>query len=359
VNPALEALIKDSHLVFAEKQKWLENNKPAALPPGGYRDALQDDKGGRLEWGTPDYYERLEREMSDYELHCMVLKQLNDSLDFPFDPKLNSSWRDYAGDALDRIISPALRHLCPLAEQGDSSSIKVLARIAIDSTRTLGAVRKKFLKRLAGIACHEIAWPVLKSECLYFDETGKLPSDADRELLRQLEVGKRHPIKGQRWNPKGDAWSEVLTDIVAAIQSRRSFPYLGADLRPYPEWLEAAGKLPDLSPRPTPIAKWWRVIKLYLKARYPTNDSLVKAHPRFDFPSSKKGLGERAAWVRNRLRLRLDWMAGAGRVSPQKSRQVARRACKAKPGAAPSNQGSKEFNPEAFALEQKRKGNLI
>ena len=102
--------------------------------------------------------------------------------------------------AIVACVERPLSHLERLAAAGNAQAAEALANHALRVCKVLSKIRKHHSKLLKPVPRRSVVWPVLKSHVRCFDDTAKPAVGDEALLLDELEVGKAHPISGQRWN---------------------------------------------------------------------------------------------------------------------------------------------------------------
>ncbi len=227
--------------------------------------------------------------------------------------------------AISYSLERGTRCLLALVAKGDPKALQIAARHNLRLAKVVSDATPKRARHLRPVARESLNWVVLKSHCLHYDDTGKPPAKADAQILDNLQVGRNHPIKGRRWNPHRDRLAEILTEVVEAIQGRR-FDWAILFQPMSTPWAKSAETLPPLSPNPQTVEGWWKVVKLYLKWRWPSDQEFNTACAGVRVaPSKERGSATRAEHLRGKLKEKLKGMAGCyagGRQHGSKPQQA-------------------------------------
>lgn len=252
----------------------------------------------------------LNQEIDLCEMTLKAMRQPFTEFDFKeFSTRRDAAIKEAKVLALSIGLSRAVTHLERLARGGQPAAIKLLANLSLGLSKQLSELRAKSANHLKSVARETLFWPILKSNCLHFDDTKKPLDRAHAKILDDLEVGKNHPIKGRRWNPK-DGLGELVTDLFDQVYRFKIGGWIfQAGLRR--GWRTEALKLPKFEDDEKVVKQWGQVMLLVLKERFPCAQHLVKAHGALvTEPSKRKGVGTITSELRANIVKRLKSMAG-------------------------------------------------
>lgn len=232
----------------AECAQWLEANRPADKPGTTVR------VNNRLRPFT-------KQSKQDWELQCLTYDHLkNGDCAWLFHPKPESTWRDYAVEALLRRLEEASAQLRRLVLVGDPAALSAFADYVVSNVGFLNRVARdeKLAKGLIPFARQQVAWPCFKSPHRHFFK------DED-ELLVELEVGQGDPRVIQthaNWDPNDPA-GQISLRVWQQIHTwRNENLWLGT----VPEWKSRAWKLPPFDTDRAAVLAWYELGKAYIKA---------------------------------------------------------------------------------------------
>lgn len=255
-----------TRLLAEARCQWLEANRPAPVFEGR----------SWLSTAAP-------QTSMEWELQRLTWHYVDDSWSMYVEPE--STWRDYAVEALRERLRPSLHLLSHLAGRSEVKALEELAGIAVLATETLN--RLTHLKSPSGepllkaFAQKQIAWPILRSFHPHFDTR---ETDA-KKLLTDLTVGEKHPLnvfKG-RWNPN-DELGRLALKTWRHLESIRS---LGIPAG-WDRWMKSerdAFKLPEFSGETW--IQWFEVGRRYIEETHNTPEKIAKLNTLITAPSKK------------------------------------------------------------------------
>jgi hypothetical protein len=221
----------------------------------------------------------------DYNAQCFTWDYLKHDLDF--DPRPDTTWRDYAAEAAKWTAIKVLGHLEFLALGGDAEAVEIFAERTIHMVRKLAELENAQPTAVKSFARRQRHWPVLKSFHKGFDV------DHD-EVLKSLAVGQDNPLnvyKG-KWRADDGLGSLALEiwDHLETLRLRARAAGWEPPVRRAVEADRLARSLPAFGP--TTWFKWFEVAKLYITETRQTPEAvtqlnkMVKA-PTREIPSYK------------------------------------------------------------------------
>jgi hypothetical protein len=263
---------------------------------------------------------------SEADLLCLTLGYLGD-WQFPhpspyITPKnVKTAKLEALGANLQRCVG----HLEKLTEVGDRVAIELLAQHTLHVSRWLSLMRKKNLNLLKPVARKNIFWPVLKSDCQYFDDIGKSLNEADFIFLRNLELGRDHLIKGRKIN-LADELGVLILDLLNEVESNRATPQLVPVLKGWR--LDALG-LPNLAPQNKVVTKWTEVLYGALSGRFIDPASMAKKYKHLVSQKKRVGVKTILGELRHLMKGKLNGIAGMG-IRSGKDSTPSMRWCKSR-----------------------------
>ncbi len=263
-----------------QRRKWLESQDPV--------DSLADMLAGYL--GPP----QSEDDRWQSQLRAISLRYIQESFRVP-DPE--STWRDYAAEALSNGTDRYLRLLGELAERGDPQALLSLAKLSIElveRTNRLALLNGTRLRPFTTTCFH---WPVLKSPHPGF-------AQSENQFFQALAIGSSPdlPILDVccKWKPDDEAGRLALDawrEITFARNHVPLVPQFGS------RWRIEARDLPRF--REDPLA-WFRVARERWEAEPSMLTTLNKKVPR----KKQRKDGELSSHVFKMLREKFLSMAG-------------------------------------------------
>ncbi len=222
-------------------------------------------------------------------------------------PPGTTPWGEKAAKiaALAANLQRCMRHLERLSADGDRPAIELLARHTLDASYWLSGLRKTHLHFIKPVARTSVFWPVLKSRCQYFDDIGKSLNQDDAIFLRDLDVGRDHPIQGRKVN-LGDELGVLIMKLLDEVQSYKA----GGHLFVLPRWGAKAMQLKNLTPRTKSIAEWAGVLDLMLAEKFNSPAAMAKKFQHLVSPTKRVGEKRILGELRHLMKSRLSALAG-------------------------------------------------
>jgi hypothetical protein len=250
------------------QEDWLEANRPLAgdyapsARKAGPRNRLRErhnvfaPQNGDLHRLTWDYLKAL--------LH--------------FEPAPNTTWRDYAVEAIMHSLIRGEEHLADLASQADIRALEAYADLTLKMVRSLTHFSKTERDTLVPYAERQRQWPVLRSLHPHFDT-------ANRAILESLGVGRCNPLniyKG-RWDPNDDVGTIAL-DTWEQLERIRLLPY-PFGFQAWREWETNARKLPEFTEESWP--RWYHVAEQHVQEVFSSKEDIDRLNAMITAPTRK------------------------------------------------------------------------
>jgi hypothetical protein len=213
--------------------------------------------------------------------------------------------------ALAANLQSSIVHLERLAGNGEREAVELFARHALDVSSELSKIRKKNAKMLMPVARGSIFWPVLKSRCQHFDDTGKALDQTHAVILRDLDVGRDHPIQGYRVR-LSDELGNLTLELLQKVWNYKSLGYV---FQMPTEWRLEAMKLPNLTREKKNADRWAKVLMLVLREKFSTDDEMAEKYKNLVSRNKRVGTGTILTELRHLIKGRLRSIAGLGRHS--------------------------------------------
>jgi len=213
--------------------------------------------------------------------------------------------------ALAATLQRSIGHLERLSNSGDRDAVNLFARHVLRVSSELSRLRKKKANLLKPVARESVFWPVLKSRCQHFDDTGKALDQAHAVILRDLDVGRDHPIQGYKVK-LSDELGNLTLELVQEVQNYKALGYI---FKMPTGWRLDAMKLPNLTRDARIVEMWTKVLKSVLSERFLSPGAMARKYKHLVSPNKRLGTGTVLAELHHLIRGRLRGIAGLGRKS--------------------------------------------
>jgi hypothetical protein len=220
-------------------------------------------------------------------------------------------------------LQRCIAHLERLAGDGQREAVELLARHTLRVSDELSRLRKKNAKLLKPVARESIFWPVLKSRCQHFDDTGKALDQAHAVILRDLEVGCDHPIQGYKIK-LSDELGKLTLELLQEVWSYKTNIHIFQAVLQVPTgWRLDAMKLRSLTRNEKAVDRWAKVLELMLREKFPSDAAMAEKYKDLVSQNKRVGTGTILTELRHLIRGRLRGIAGLGRKSKGMTPQMA------------------------------------